>query len=276
MEGPTNSTSYLIVDHQFMLVYAIPAVTASMILTILTAPFDYVKTQIQLKQIKRFSTSSRNTIITTIKSQDIQIVLLNTVVDCVDKLGEIKRLMTRSKPGSFLVEKGSVLMEGLRPSSWKAKGTNLDVKESRASLKQREIRKILLIYSIVINKDQTDWYSRLWEIILIGLTLSMHVLTLIISIVDQVFFGGSGCGLNHLFIIFNLILCLIVTGISLSRPIQEINPRLGIIHPGVVVIYCTQLVTSAIANHDNGESRCNPLKKLQEGAETSMKGIGVN
>ncbi|KAI8457540.1 serine incorporator/TMS membrane protein, partial [Phakopsora pachyrhizi] len=115
----------------------------------------------------------------------------------------------------------------------------------------------------------------LWEIILIGLTLSMHVLTLIISIVDQVFFGGSGCGLNHLFIIFNLILCLIVTGISLSRPIQEINPRLGIIHPGVVVIYCTQLVTSAIANHDNGESRCNPLKKLQEGAETSMVALGA-
>ncbi|KAI8453784.1 serine incorporator/TMS membrane protein, partial [Phakopsora pachyrhizi] len=96
-----------------------------------------------------------------------------------------------------------------------------------------------------------------------------------ISIVDLVFFGGSGCGLNHLFIIFNLILCLIFTGISLSRPIQETDPRLGIIHPGVVVIYCNQLVTSAIVNHDNGDSRFNPLTKIQEGAETSMVILGT-
>ncbi|KAI8453785.1 hypothetical protein BY996DRAFT_6580548 [Phakopsora pachyrhizi] len=138
MEGPNTSTSYLIVDHQLILVYAIPAVMASVVSTILTAPFDYVKTQLQLKKIKRFSTSSRNTITTTIKSQDKRIVIWNTA--------ERARKL--------------ILMEGLRPSSWKAKGANLDVKESRASLKQREIRKIFLIYSIII---------------LIGLTLSMHV-----------------------------------------------------------------------------------------------------
>ncbi|CAH7688984.1 serine incorporator/TMS membrane protein [Phakopsora pachyrhizi] len=126
-----------------------------------------------------------------------------------------------------------------------------------------------------VCQERTDWRSRLWEILLIGLTLSMHILTLVISIVDLIFFGGSGCGLNRFFIIFNLILCLIVTGISLSRPIQEVNPRLGIIQPGVVVIYCTQLVTSAIANHDDGDSRCNPLTKLQEGAETSMVVLGA-
>ncbi|CAH7673485.1 hypothetical protein PPACK8108_LOCUS8338 [Phakopsora pachyrhizi] len=151
MEGPNTSTSYLIVDHQLILVYAIPAVMASVVSTILTAPFDYVKTQLQLKKIKRFSTSSRNTITTTIKSQDKRIVIWNTA--------ERARKLS------------SVLMEGLRPSSCKAKGANLDVKESRASLKQREIRKIFLIYSI----DWKDQCSRLWEIILIGLTLSMHV-----------------------------------------------------------------------------------------------------
>ncbi|CAH7674781.1 hypothetical protein PPACK8108_LOCUS9716 [Phakopsora pachyrhizi] len=50
---------------------------------------------------------------------------------------------------SLLVEKGSVLMEDLRPSSQKAKVTNLDVKESRAPLKQKEIGKIFLIKKVL-------------------------------------------------------------------------------------------------------------------------------
>ncbi|POW07747.1 hypothetical protein PSHT_09819 [Puccinia striiformis] len=82
-------------------------------------------------------------------------------------------------------------------------------------------------------------------------------------------------GLNRFFIIFNLILCFIVTCVSLHPAVREVNPGSGVIQSGVVVIYCTQLVTSAVANQDDGDSRCNPLTKLQEGTETSMVVLGA-
>ncbi|KAI8461787.1 hypothetical protein BY996DRAFT_8683032 [Phakopsora pachyrhizi] len=53
---------------------------------------------------------------------------------------------------SFLVEKGTTSLEGLRTNSWIARGTVSNIKQSRSSLKQSEIGKIFLIYSIVINK----------------------------------------------------------------------------------------------------------------------------
>lgn len=120
-----------------------------------------------------------------------------------------------------------------------------------------------------------DWRSKLWVYTLITVPLSMHLLTIAISIVDLTFFGVSGCGLNRFFIIFNLILCFIVTCISLHPAVREVNSSSGVIQSGVVVIYCTQLVTSAVANHDEGDSRCNPLTKLQEGTETSMVVLGA-
>lgn len=123
--------------------------------------------------------------------------------------------------------------------------------------------------------DQADWRSKLWGYILVTITLSMHLLTIAITIVDLKFFGVSGCGLNRFFIIFNLILCFIVTCISLHPSIRKQTPGSGVIQSGVVAIYCTQLVTSAVANNDDGDSRCNPLTKLQEGAETSMVVLGA-
>ncbi|KAI9628201.1 hypothetical protein KEM48_011782 [Puccinia striiformis f. sp. tritici PST-130] len=123
--------------------------------------------------------------------------------------------------------------------------------------------------------DMVDWRSKLWGYTLVTITLSMHILTIALSIIDLAFFGVSGCGLNRFFIIFNLILCFIVTCISLHPAVREVNPSSGVIQSGVVVIYCTQLVTSAVANHDDGDSRCNPLTKLQEGTETSMVVLGA-
>lgn len=125
------------------------------------------------------------------------------------------------------------------------------------------------------SSDQSDWRSKAWGYSLIGVTLSMPLLSIALTIVDLTFFGVAGCGLNRFFILFNLILCLIVTAISLHPAVRDINPSSGMIQSGVVVVYCTQLVTSAVANHDDGDSRCNPLTKLQEGTETSMVVLGA-
>lgn len=132
-----------------------------------------------------------------------------------------------------------------------------------------------VLREIEATADQDGWRSKVWGYTLIGVTLSMHLISIGISAIDLAFFGVSGCELNRFFIIFNLVLCLIVTIISVHPAVRECNPSSGIIQSGVVVIYCTQLVTSAVANHDDGDSRCNPLTKLQEGTETSMVVLGA-
>lgn len=132
-----------------------------------------------------------------------------------------------------------------------------------------------VLREIEATVDKVDWRSKAWGYILIGVTLSMHLISVAISIIDLKFFGVEGCGLNRFFIIFNLVLGVIVTIISIHPAVRECNPSSGIIQSGVVVIYCTQLVTSAVANHDDGDSRCNPLTKLQEGTETSMVVLGA-
>ena len=55
--------------------------------------------------------------------------------------------------------------------------------------------------------------------------------------------------------------------------VQDANPKSGLGQSGMVVAYCTYLVTSAVANRDDKE--CNPLTKRAEGAQTSMIVIGA-
>ncbi|KAG0142939.1 hypothetical protein CROQUDRAFT_661892 [Cronartium quercuum f. sp. fusiforme G11] len=132
-----------------------------------------------------------------------------------------------------------------------------------------------VLREIEASTDQSGWRAKAWGYTLITVTLSMHLLSIGLSVVDLAFFGVSGCGLNRFFILFNLALALIVTAISVHPAVRDANPSSGIIQSGVVVLYCTQLVTSAVANHDDGDSRCNPLTKLQEGTETSMVVLGA-
>ncbi|KAK4053989.1 Membrane protein tms1 [Microbotryomycetes sp. JL221] len=122
--------------------------------------------------------------------------------------------------------------------------------------------------------EETD--SPFWKWTLIGSTLGLYIITFTLTGIQYAFFAGSGCTLNRFFITFNLILTLIVSGLSIAPAIQEANPRSGLAQSGMVCAYTAYLVTSAIANHDDdNKGTCNPLQARAAGARTGMVVLGA-
>ncbi|KAG1441005.1 hypothetical protein G6F56_011673 [Rhizopus delemar] len=87
------------------------------------------------------------------------------------------------------------------------------------------------------------------------------------------FFATNGCSLNQFFVTLNFILCLLVTIICVSPKIQEANHKSGLSQASIVVIYCTYLVLSAVANEPN-DKECNPLRK-SIGPQTTSVVLGA-
>jgi hypothetical protein len=63
------------------------------------------------------------------------------------------------------------------------------------------------------------------------------------------FVAGQSCTLNQFFIMFNLILCIIITVLCVHPAVQEANPRSRLAQVSMVALYCTYLIMSAIGNH---------------------------
>ncbi|GAA5972543.1 hypothetical protein JCM21900_000658 [Sporobolomyces salmonicolor] len=122
--------------------------------------------------------------------------------------------------------------------------------------------------------EETD--SPVWKWTLIGSTLGLYAVTLALTVVQYVFFAGSGCALNTTLITLNWVLSLAVSVLSISPAIQESNPRSGLAQSGMVVAYTSYLITSAIANHDDDKATsCNPLQRRAAGARTGMVVMGA-
>ncbi|KAK4695422.1 hypothetical protein P7C70_g8553, partial [Phenoliferia sp. Uapishka_3] len=104
--------------------------------------------------------------------------------------------------------------------------------------------------------EETD--SPFWKFTLIASTLSLFVVQIVLVVLH-----------------FNLALSILVTLLSISPSVQEANPRSGLAQSGMVVAYTAYLVMSAIANHDDGEGKCNPLQARAAGAKTGMVVLGA-
>ncbi|EIE81637.1 hypothetical protein RO3G_06342 [Rhizopus delemar RA 99-880] len=102
--------------------------------------------------------------------------------------------------------------------------------------------------------------STLWKNILIGGTLLMFSGAITLTGIMYGFFATNDCSLNQFFVTLNMILCLLVTVLCVSPKIQEANPKSGLSQASIVVIYCTYLVLSAVANEPN-DKECNPLRR---------------
>ncbi|KAF7969551.1 hypothetical protein HWV62_26957 [Athelia sp. TMB] len=123
------------------------------------------------------------------------------------------------------------------------------------------------------NWENSD--SNFWQWILITSTALMYAGTIALTGVLYAFFAGSGCTLNRFFISFNLVLCVIITGLCVHPAVQEYNPRSGLAQAGMVAAYCTYLVVSAVSNHEHGAGNesCNPLRK--SGTRTTTVVLGA-
>ncbi|KAJ9123288.1 hypothetical protein QFC22_001486 [Naganishia vaughanmartiniae] len=116
--------------------------------------------------------------------------------------------------------------------------------------------------------------SNLWQFVLVGSTFGMYIAAIALTVILYVFFAGSGCGLNTFFITFNLVLSLLATLLSISPPIQEVNPKSGLAQASMVTAYCTYLTASAVANHnDEGHGVCNPIHR--DGTKTTTVLLGA-
>ncbi|GAA5812625.1 hypothetical protein MFLAVUS_006082 [Mucor flavus] len=113
------------------------------------------------------------------------------------------------------------------------------------------------------NYEMND--SNLWKNILIS--------AITLTGIMYGFFATNGCSLNQFFVTLNLVLCVLVTVLCVSPRIQEGNSRSGLSQASIVVIYCTYLVLSAVANEPN-DKECNPLRK-SIGPQTTSVVLGA-
>ncbi|CAB07645.1 Serine incorporator [Caenorhabditis elegans] len=67
---------------------------------------------------------------------------------------------------------------------------------------------------------------------------------------------GDGCGLPKFFVIFNVLICVAISLLSVSPMVQEVNPRSGLLQPVVISAYIIYLTWSALLSNPN--ESCNP------------------
>jgi hypothetical protein len=125
----------------------------------------------------------------------------------------------------------------------------------------------------------TGEHPKIYRWLLIGTTLFSYSFILAFSIVLYVNYASkSGCGNNVFFITFNLILTILSTIISVLPKVQEANPRSGIFQSGILGLYTTYLIGSAIAGQPNNiEFSCGPgpIGSNDDALATAMAIVGL-
>ncbi|XP_050072144.1 serine incorporator 1-like [Anopheles maculipalpis] len=107
----------------------------------------------------------------------------------------------------------------------------------------------------VSNYEEDE--SRGWFAALCCATGVQYVLSLTGVVLLFVYYTQSDdCALNKFFIIFNLILCIAVSILSISPSVQEVQPKSGLLQSSMVTLYTIYLTWSAVAN--NPDAECNP------------------
>ncbi|KAI8970597.1 serine incorporator/TMS membrane protein [Pilobolus umbonatus] len=115
--------------------------------------------------------------------------------------------------------------------------------------------------------------SNVWKNILIFGTLLMFISSIVLTVIMYVYFAPQGCSLNQFYVTLNLILAFLISLLCITPSIQEANVRSGLSQSSIVVIYCTYLVLSAVANEPN-DKECNPLRK-SHGPQTTTIVLGA-
>ncbi|XP_008210231.1 serine incorporator 1 isoform X5 [Nasonia vitripennis] len=105
------------------------------------------------------------------------------------------------------------------------------------------------------NYEETE--SKGWYAALLGATILNYCLALTGVVLLHVYFTKSDdCSLNKFFISINVILCVIVSAVSILPKIQEHQPRSGLLQSSVMSLYVVYLTWSGVSNSPDRE--CNP------------------
>ncbi|XP_030830263.1 probable serine incorporator isoform X2 [Strongylocentrotus purpuratus] len=97
-----------------------------------------------------------------------------------------------------------------------------------------------------------------WYCALMSSTVVMYLIALTGFILFFIFYIGTGkeCSLHKFFISFNLVLCVVMSVISILPKVQEAMPRSGLLQSAVISMYTMYLTWSAMSN--NPDDTCNP------------------
>lgn len=135
---------------------------------------------------------------------------------------------------------------------------------------------VVLKFSILNQNRAEKWEERedkMYLGVLLVITFGAFLGSIALTGVMYAWFGSSACKLNQFFITFNLIMCLIVTGLSVAPPIQEANPKNGLAQAAMVTIYATYLIASAIVSEpsdDGSHNVCNPTNESGKTQTTTL------
>merc|ERR1719361_237105 len=78
----------------------------------------------------------------------------------------------------------------------------------------------------------------------------------------------GSCGLHKFFLSFNMLICMIITVISILPKIQEANPSAGLLQSAIISAYVLYLTWSAMAS--SPDKICNPsIDKILNGTTTN-------
>ncbi|XP_035244287.1 serine incorporator 1-like [Anguilla anguilla] len=99
--------------------------------------------------------------------------------------------------------------------------------------------------------------SKAWYAALLSVTGLCYIFSLVAIILFFVFYTQpEGCGVNKFFISFNMILCMVVSVVSVLPKVQEAQPRSGLLQSSLITLYTMYLTWSAMTNEP--ERECNP------------------
>uniref|UniRef100_A0A8C0DQ21 Serine incorporator 3 n=1 Tax=Balaenoptera musculus TaxID=9771 RepID=A0A8C0DQ21_BALMU len=92
---------------------------------------------------------------------------------------------------------------------------------------------------------------------LLSVTSMFYILSIISVVLLYTYYTKpDGCTENKFFISFNLILCVVVSVMSIHPKIQEHQPRSGLLQSSIITLYTMYLTWSAMSNEP--DHSCNP------------------
>jgi hypothetical protein len=121
---------------------------------------------------------------------------------------------------------------------------------------------------------QDDRERKCWFAMLLGTTFLIYVACAVgIGFMFHYYTGfyngmDGSCGLHKFFLSFNMLICMIITVISILPKIQEANPSAGLLQSAIISAYVLYLTWSAMAS--SPDKICNPsIDKILNGTTTN-------
>lgn len=118
-----------------------------------------------------------------------------------------------------------------------------------------------------------ETHSKGWYCALLSFTLLHYALAIAAVALLYVFYTqGESCTLQKFFISFNMILCVLLSVVSILPKVQENQPSSGLLQASAVSLYIMYLTWSAMNNSTNKD--CKPSLGLsQEGSKFDTQSI---